>query len=125
MKILGLTVQDDLKWNLHVDISFKKAAKRLYIYFLVKLKRSNIPVKQLTKFYIACIRTVLLYACQEFFITAYLNILTLNMERIQKGYDTPYEQALATSGIPSLSQRRYELCTSFFDKIVVQQEGQL
>ena len=38
--------------------------------------------------------------------------LSMNMERIQKtamriihGYDTPYEQALATSGIPSLSQR--------------------
>ena len=50
------------------------------------------------------------------------------MERIQKramriiyGYDTPYEQA----GIPSLSQRRYEHCTTFFDKIVVQQERQL
>ena len=41
------------------------------------------------------------------------------------GYDTPYEQALATSEIPSLSQRRYELCTTFFDKIVAQQEGQL
>ena len=27
LKILGLTVQDDLKWNLHVDISIKKAAK--------------------------------------------------------------------------------------------------
>ena len=67
LKILGLTVQDD------VDISIKKAAKRLY--FLVKMKRSNVPVKQLTKFYIACIRTVLLYACQVFFITAYLNIL--------------------------------------------------
>ena len=45
--------------------------------------------------------------------------------QIIHGYDTPYEQALATSGIPSLSQRRYELCTSFFDKIVVQQKEQL
>ena len=29
IKILGLTVQDDLKWNLHVHTSIKKAAKRL------------------------------------------------------------------------------------------------
>ena len=41
------------------------------------------------------------------------------------GYDTPYEQALETSGIPSLCQRRYVHCTTFFNKIVVQQEGQL
>jgi hypothetical protein len=129
VEILGVTVQDDLKWNLHVDTSIKKAAKRLY--FLVKLKRANVPVKQLTNFYVACVRTVLLYACQVFHhsLPEYLSI---NMERIQKramwiihGYDTPYEQALAISRIPSLSQRRDELCSTLFDKIVVQQEEQL
>ena len=46
-------VQNDLRWNLHADISTKKAAKRLY--FLVLLKRANILVKQQTQFYIACI----------------------------------------------------------------------
>ena len=45
--------------------------------------------------------------------------------RIIHGYDTPYEQALTTSRIPSLSQRRDELCSTLFDKIVVQQEQQL
>ena len=95
------------------------------------MKRANVLVKQLTHFYVACIRTVLLYACQVFHhsLPEYLSI---NMERIQKramqiihGYDTPYEQALATSIIPSLSQRRDELCSTLFDKIVVQQEEQL
>ena len=68
-----------------------------------------------------------------FIIVFYYSVsFSINMERIQKrvmriihGYDTPYEQALSTPGIPSLSQRRCELCTTFFDKIVVQQEGQL
>ena len=31
-KILGLVVQNNLKWNLHVDNIVKKSSKRLYIY---------------------------------------------------------------------------------------------
>ena len=42
----------------------KKAAKRLY--FLIQLKRTHVPAKDLVCFYIACIQSVLLYACQVF-----------------------------------------------------------
>ena len=40
-KLLGLQIQNDLKWNEHVDIITKKAAKRLYI--IRTLKRSGVP----------------------------------------------------------------------------------
>ena len=38
VKILGVTISSNLKWNKHVNESFKKANKRLY--FLVLLKRA-------------------------------------------------------------------------------------
>ena len=53
MKVLGVIIQDNLKWNQHVDATVKKAAKRLY--FLMQLKRSHVPAKDLVCFYIACI----------------------------------------------------------------------
>ena len=40
-KLLGLQIQNDLKWNEHVDIITKKAAKRFYI--IRTLKRSGVP----------------------------------------------------------------------------------
>ena len=49
---------------MHVDATVKKAAKRLY--FLMQLKRAHVPAKDLVSFYIACIQSVLLYACQVF-----------------------------------------------------------
>jgi hypothetical protein len=38
-KILGLVVQNNLKWNQHVDNIVKKSSKRLYMLRL--LKRAN------------------------------------------------------------------------------------
>jgi hypothetical protein len=40
-KLLGLQIQDDLKWNEHVDIITKKAARRWYI--VRTLKRNGVP----------------------------------------------------------------------------------
>ena len=40
-KLLGVQIQDDLKWNEHVDIITKKAARRLYIIRI--LKRNGVP----------------------------------------------------------------------------------
>ena len=60
VKVLGVIIQDNLKWNQHVDATVKKVAKRL------QLKRAHVPAKDLVSFYIACIQSVLLYACQVF-----------------------------------------------------------
>ena len=63
-KILGMTITDDLKWNVHVANILLKASKRLYL--LKQLKRANVDTNSLNKFYCACIRSVLEYACQAF-----------------------------------------------------------
>ena len=50
----------------HVREMTKKAAKRLY--FLVQLrKRVEVRPEELVQFYVACIRSVLLYGCMPGF----------------------------------------------------------
>lgn len=128
-KLLGVTIQNNLKWNAHINITIKKASKRLY--FLSKLKRANVPPKDLVRFYITCIRPVLLYACQVFHfnLPEYLNV---SLERIQKramkiiyGYDISYNSTLEQAGINKLSERRLQLCDNFFNKVVSNPRSQL
>ena len=47
VKILGVTLQSNLKWNEHINNIVKKASKRLY--FLSQLKRAKVPyIKRLS-----------------------------------------------------------------------------
>ena len=48
-RVLGLIIQDDMKWNEHVNIIVKKAGKRLYM--LRILKRSNANIDTLLTVY--------------------------------------------------------------------------
>ena len=59
VKLLGLTVSNNLKWNEHINGIVKKANKRMY--FLIQFKRTMVPVVDLKSFYITCIRSVLDY----------------------------------------------------------------
>lgn len=128
-KLLGVTLQQNLKWNIHIDNTIKKASKILY--FLSQLKRAKVPSKDLIKFYTVCIRSVLLYACQVFHysLPAYLNNA---LERIQKramkiifGYDISYKSALEQSGIKKLSEQRQQLCDTLFKKVISKPENPL
>ena len=48
VKLLGLTIIEDLKWNQHVMDICKKVSSRLY--FLRQLKRAKVPFKELQSF---------------------------------------------------------------------------
>ena len=50
VKLLGLNISSDLRWNCHVAEISKKVASRLY--FLKQLKRANISAKDLLIFYL-------------------------------------------------------------------------
>ena len=54
IKILGLTISNDLKWNQHVNNIVKKANKR--IYFIIQLKRAKIPPSEILLFYCTCVK---------------------------------------------------------------------
>ena len=56
-RVLGLTIQDDMKWNEHVNNIVKKAGKRLYM--LRILKRSNANIETLLTVYTTVIRQCL------------------------------------------------------------------
>ena len=50
IKMLGVTVSDDLTWNIHVYNIVSKAGKRLYM--LYQLKRGGISQRELVHIYI-------------------------------------------------------------------------
>ncbi len=122
LKLLGVTLSKDLRWNnIHIDSLIKKTSKRLY--FISQLKRAKVSPEDLIKFYVACIRSVLLYACQVYHYNL-PEYLSKSLEQIQKramkiifGYDTSYNSALEQAGINKLSADcRQHLCVSFLVK---------
>ncbi len=56
VKLLGLTIGNNLTWNVHIREEVKKAAKRLN--FLIHIKRSKVPTNDLVLYYTACIRSI-------------------------------------------------------------------
>jgi hypothetical protein len=76
-----MIVTNDLKWNKHVSNTVEKASKRLYL--LRQLKCAEVETRSLYKFYAACIRSVVEYACQVFH-SSLPNYLSMEIESIQK-----------------------------------------
>ena len=129
VKILGVTLQNDLKRNSHVSEVVNKDAKRLY--FLSQLKRAKVDTANLVKFYTACIRSIIVYACQVFHHSL-PDYLSNSLERIQKralriiyGYELPYDEALSLSGLETLFQCRERHCKTFFEKIMLNKSDNL
>ena len=55
-KVLGVKIQSNLKWELHINEVIAKASKRLHN--LRVLKRGGVPPADLLKVYFALIRSV-------------------------------------------------------------------
>ena len=60
VKLLGVYIQEDLKWNSHVREMTKKMPNTCI--FSVQLKHAKVPPEELVQFYVACIQSVLLYS---------------------------------------------------------------
>ena len=119
VKLLGLNISSDLKWNCHVSEIVKK-------HFLKQLKRAKIAEKELLIFYITRIRPITEYACAVFHkgLSKYLSI---DLGRIQKRalriiYPfASYADVLEMCDLPSLYDRRDTLKQSFSKKYVATQ----
>lgn len=126
VKILGLTVQKDLQWGEQVNSMIKKGNKKLF--FLRRLKRSNIPRQDLVAIYSGYLRPCLEYATPAWHGS--LNqVQTKDLERVQKRacriilgreYDG-YEKALQTLSLSSLQDRRTKLCMDFAKSLLTSQ----
>ena len=80
-RVLGLIIQDNMKWNEHVNNIVKKAGKRLYM--LRILKRPNANIETLLAVYTTVIGPVFEYASQVWHFNI-PNYLCEEIEVVQK-----------------------------------------
>ena len=123
-----MVLTDYLKWNTHVDKITTKASQRIYL--LKQLKQSGLDESDLICFYVACIRSVLEYACQVFHYCL-PQYLSDKLERIQKRSmniifpGLTYEHALELSTTHTLLSLRENLCRKLFNDIVKDENHKL
>lgn len=120
-KVLGVQIQNNLKWRNHVDVITKKAAKRLYILRILR-HSAGVPPRDLITIYIALIQSILEYACAVWH-SSLPSFLADKIEQIQRRalriiYPyMSYREALVASGCPRLIDNRQRLCLNLFNKI--------
>ena len=119
VKLLGVTITNTLQWNCHVLNVIQKANKR--IYFIILLKRANVPAHDIACFYLTCIRPVLEY-CAPLYHHALLDYLSRDIERIQKRAGLSYDDSLSMFNLASLEDRRIDQCEKLFNSIVSNQD---
>jgi len=116
MKLLGVTLQDNLKWDTHVLNMVGKANSRKY--FILVLKRLGVGLSDLVKCYCVFVRPLLEYAVPVWH-SGLTNQQSLSLERVQKQTlrillpDATYRQACSITGLERLDVRRVELCRRF------------
>ena len=119
-KILGLTIQNDLKWGLHIDEIVGKASKRLHI--IRVLRRAGVPAQELVHIYISLIRSILEYWCPVWH-TSLPQYLSDDVEKIKKRAfriicpALVYAEAMKQLGCSSLYERREVICMKTVEKI--------
>ena len=120
-KLLGVSINSDLKYDSHVNAICSKASSRLY--FLNLLKRSAMSVDDLIHFYVSYILPVLEYACPVWH-TSLNKEQTRRLEAIQRRALSiivgrcEYSNYCAVNNFPTLHDRREALCKSFFTSIL-------
>jgi len=120
-KLLGLIVNNALKWNDHVSAICSKASKRLH--FLKLLKRAAMSTDELLHYYQTVIRPVLEYACVVWH-SSLTKGQTAQLESIQRRaikiiHNNDKNLVSQTlDKLSSLADRRDELCRLFFNKLV-------
>ena len=120
-KVLSLTIQHNLKWDIHIRSIIAKGSKRLHILRILKL--SGVITTDLVKIYIALIRSILEYCC-EVWSNSLPKYHSDELERLQKRVmriifpEFSYEEALVLSGCRRLDDRRNSICEKTLSKII-------
>ena len=120
-KLLGLTINDTLTWNDHIEELVKKASKKLY--FRIQLKRTHVPTSDLVTYFCACIRSRLDYACPVFHysLPKYLQVELKSVQRRALSCIFPrvhYSDALLLAGLETIRAHRGNLTEDLFKSIV-------
>ena len=116
-KLLGVHIQDNLKWDIHIEYINKKASSRLY--FLRCLKRAGLSKSELVTIYISSVRSICEYACPVW-STCLTQELSDALESIQQRAlkiicpGLSYDLACDDLNLKPLSDRRLEICRKLF-----------
>ncbi|XP_066267508.1 uncharacterized protein [Branchiostoma lanceolatum] len=118
MRILGVLLQADLKWNAHVDHICNSASQRLYL--LRRLKYFHVPKEDLVSVYVCYVRPVTEYAAPVWH-SGLTSALSQKIEKIQRravriilGSDySGYTDACTILHLPTLHTRRSNLTLNF------------
>ena len=121
VKLLGVTIQNDLKWGSQVDNIMKKANGKMYM--LRKLKAAGLNSQELLTVYKGYIRPLLEYAA-PLWHPGLTQQQVDQVEKIQKrvckhilGRDyVSYTESLATLELKKLQDRRADICSDFAGK---------
>ena len=121
IKLLGIVINDKLKWNDNTDYLCEKARRKIWL--LRNMKLSGLTKNQLLDAYKKEVRSLL-----ELAVPVWSSNLTIEqidqIERVQKlalsailgtNYES-YEQALAETNMDRLSKRREKICLKFIKK---------
>ena len=128
VKLLGLNISQDLTWNKQVEDVLKKSNKRMY--FLVQLKRANVPPQDLVLFYKACIRSVIDYAIPVYFhaLPLYLKNEFIRLEKRALSIilpNTKYFKACTILDLTPILDHHISLCRNLFHEITVDPSNKL
>ncbi len=118
MKLLGVTLQHNLNWDVQVSQMISKASKRIYMLYV--LKRFNASAGDLSSVYQMYVRPVLEYASPLWHSSITIRQAE-QIELIQKrvcriilgSHYTSYAEALRHLNLMSLSGRREKLLVGF------------
>ncbi|KAI8516814.1 hypothetical protein Bbelb_053950, partial [Branchiostoma belcheri] len=122
MKILGVFLQSNLRWNSHVDSICCKSSQRLFL--LRKLKHFHISSEDLVTVYVSYIRPVLEYAAPVWH-SGLTTELSNKVEKIQRravriimsAKYTSYTEGWSYLGLPTLQSRRLLLTVNFANSL--------
>ena len=122
-EVPGVTINNDLKWNDHVETISSKAAPPLYLLSQLKrARRRGISSDGLLAFYCSVIRSVLEFS-RHLFHRSLPKYLSDDIERIQRRVmriifpSLSHCEALDEAGIVTLSERRESLFIKLFEDI--------
>ena len=123
MKLLGVVVRTDMKWNSNTDSMVKKGYQRLWV--IRRLKTMGATNEQLKDSFVKQVRSIMEFAAPAWH-AAITNAERTDIERVQKtamhiilGEEySDYRRALQTVGLDSLESRRTTLCLRFAKKAV-------
>ena len=122
VKLLGVLIQSDLKWDTQVNSMIRRGNSRLFM--LRKLKHFHLTTKELVTVFVSFVRPVVEYAVPVW-TSGITNKHVKDLERVQRRackiilgleYDS-YRHALQMLELDTLQERRQKLCISFAKNI--------